>query len=189
MLRIICVRTGDKFSQWYEDNLKHMIDNYSNLEYDEFVCIREDKYDANPQVFNKLQMFDTYRNGTNIYFDLDVLIKGDCNHLLREDFTLCYAWWRKAAHTPLNSSVVSWKGDVSHISKLFLDNPDYFMLKYYRGIDQYIYENFNFKMYYQQDGICSYHTQKQEDENYSVYLFNQQHDQMFNNQWYKKYFL
>ena len=35
-MRIICVNTGDKFDQWYTDNLKYMIDNYSNLNYDKF---------------------------------------------------------------------------------------------------------------------------------------------------------
>ena len=61
--RIICVRTGDKFSQWYEDNLKYQIDKYSCLQYDEFVVIRDDEYEG---VFNKLQMFDRYRDGQNI---------------------------------------------------------------------------------------------------------------------------
>ena len=49
-----------------------MIDTYSGLKYDEFVVIRNDEYEG---VFNKLQMFDLYRDGQNIYFDLDVIIK------------------------------------------------------------------------------------------------------------------
>ena len=53
MLRIIAVRTGDKFDQWYEDNLKYMIDTHSQLKYDEFVVIRDDQYEG---VFNKLLM-------------------------------------------------------------------------------------------------------------------------------------
>ena len=57
-MRIICVRTGNKFDKWYEDNLKYMVDKYSNLEYDEFVVIRDEEYEG---VFNKLQMFDRYR--------------------------------------------------------------------------------------------------------------------------------
>ena len=40
-MRIICVNTGTKYSQWYVDNLKHMIDNYSNLKYDKFEVITE----------------------------------------------------------------------------------------------------------------------------------------------------
>ena len=40
MLRVITMRYGDKFDQWYEDNFLHMISKYSNLKYDELICIR-----------------------------------------------------------------------------------------------------------------------------------------------------
>ena len=45
MLRVICVRTGTKFDKWWEDNLRHMVDTYSGLNYDEFVVMDEDLYD------------------------------------------------------------------------------------------------------------------------------------------------
>lgn len=45
MIRVICVRTGNKYSQWYEDNLKHVIDTYSGLEYDSFEVIRDNEYE------------------------------------------------------------------------------------------------------------------------------------------------
>ena len=35
-MRIIAVNTGVKFGEWYVDNLKHMIDNYSGIKYDSF---------------------------------------------------------------------------------------------------------------------------------------------------------
>ena len=41
-MRVIVVNTGDKFDQWYTDNLKYMIDNYSNLNYDKFEVIDEE---------------------------------------------------------------------------------------------------------------------------------------------------
>ena len=88
-MRVICVRTGNKFDQWYENNLKYMVDKYSNLQYNEFAVIREGQYEG---VFNKLHMFEQFKDGQNIYFDLDVLIKGDCNKFLSKDFTVCYAW-------------------------------------------------------------------------------------------------
>ena len=66
-MRIICVRTGTKYDSWWEYNLKHMIDKYSGLKYDEFVVIKENLYEL--QVANKLIMFDKYRSGQNIYFD------------------------------------------------------------------------------------------------------------------------
>lgn len=174
MLRIIAVRTGDKFDQWYEDNLKYMIDTHSQLKYDEFVVIRDDQYEG---VFNKLLMFDRYRDGQNLYFDLDVVIKGNCNHFLRSDLTVCHAWWRDAWHTPLNSSIISWTGDVSHIHDMFAKDPEYYMLKYEKGIDQYLYENFIVETYNEQDKYCSFQTVK-EKLGYDVYLFNQMFEQM-----------
>lgn len=188
MLRVICVRTGSKYDEWYEHNLKHMIDKYSNLQYNEFVCITDDIYDDERGVFNKLQMFDKYKDGQNIYFDLDVLIKGDCNHFLRDDFTVLHAHWRDEHHTPLNSSIVSWKGDASHVTEYFHKNEDYCLLYYRRGIDQYIYEKTDYKTYNKEDKYVSYQTVLDETDA-PVYLFNQRYTHMKNNQWYTKYFL
>ena len=44
MLRVIIVNTGNKFSNWYTDNLKYMIDKYSNLNYDKLEIIDEEIY-------------------------------------------------------------------------------------------------------------------------------------------------
>lgn len=186
MLRVIAVRTGNKYNQWYEDNLKHMIDTYSGLKYDEFVVIREDLYDDERGVFNKLQMFDRFKDGQNIYFDLDMIIKGDCNHLLRKEFTLCHAHWREPDHTPLNSSIVSWEGDVSYITNVFHKDHEYAFTKYYRGIDQYIYENVAYKTYSEDDGYVSFQTITEETKA-PVYLFNQRYKELVKEDWYTKY--
>ena len=106
-MRIICVNTGKKYTQWHTDNLKHMIDQYSGLKYDEFVCMDTDLYDG---VFNKLIIFDRFRDGENIFFDLDVVIYNTLPDLVRKDLTLVHCWWRDKYHTPLNSSIMSfWK--------------------------------------------------------------------------------
>jgi hypothetical protein len=186
MLRVIAVRTGTKYSKWYEDNLKHMIDKYSGLEYDEFVIIREDLYDDERGVFNKLQMFDNFKDGQNIYFDLDMLIKGDCNHFLRKDFTVCHAHWRKPYHTPLNSSIISWQGDASHVTEPFHADREYNLLKYNRGMDQYIYQNVSYNTYTKEDGYVSFQTVTEETEA-PVYLFNQRYKNLLEKNWYTKY--
>ena len=160
-----------------------MIDIYSGLKYDEFVVIRNDEYEG---VFNKLQMFDLYRDGQNIYFDLDVIIKGDCNHFLRKELTVCHAWWRDAWHTPLNSSIISWCGDRSDVFDFFIKDPEYYMLKYNLGIDQLLYENINLQTYNESDGYCSYQTVTSE-ENYSVYLFNQLYQEMKLSGWHETF--
>ena len=81
LLRIICVNTGAKFENWYVDNLKHMIDNYSNLQYDSFEVVNNLKFGG---VYDKLQMFKLFRDGQNLYFDLDVIITGDCNKFVKK---------------------------------------------------------------------------------------------------------
>lgn len=186
MIRIICVRTGDKYPQWFEDNLKHMIDTYSGLDYDSFEVIRDNEYEL--QVFNKLQMFDRYRDGTNIYFDLDVLIKGDCNQFLRDELTVCSAWWRDAWHTPLNSSIISWTGDRSDVFNEFAADPEYYMFKYSKGMDQYLYEIKNPNTFV--EGFCSFQTVTEESDEFDVYLFNQRHEHMQTEVgWWCKYLL
>ena len=187
-MRVICVHTGTKYSQWYVDNLKHMIDKYSGIKYDTFEVIRDEKYD---KWFNKLQMFDKFRDGQNLYFDLDIVIKGPVPDLLRKDFTLCHAWWRTPDHTPLNSSIISWQGDQSHIYKKFMEDPEYYMLKYNRGIDQFLYENIEYKTY---DKVCYSIKDKEydkEDTNYNICLFNQRKILMEDgwDGWWKKYFI
>ena len=88
-LEIICVKTGTKYDQWYVDNLKHMIDTYSCLQYDKFHVITEDHYDG---VFNKLLMFEKFTQNNYLYFDLDVVIKGDCNRFVYDSLHVCHAW-------------------------------------------------------------------------------------------------
>ena len=68
----------------------------------------------------------------NLYFDLDMVIYDKLPNLIRKNFTLLYDYWREGveSHTPLNSSIVSWTGDVSHIWKKFKSNDEYYLKKY-----------------------------------------------------------
>ena len=84
-MRIICCRFGTKFTDWHVNNLKHMIDNYSGLTYDSFEVIENDIYG---NWYNKLQMYDKFRDGENLYFDLDVIIYDKLPNLIRKEFTL-----------------------------------------------------------------------------------------------------
>tara|TARA_B100002019_G_C21192727_1_gene559736 strand:- start:194 stop:694 length:501 start_codon:yes stop_codon:yes gene_type:complete len=158
-----------------------MIDKFSNLEYDEFEVITKSLYGG---VYDKLQMFDLFRDGQNLYFDLDVVITGDCNKFIKKEFTLCKAWWRKPMHTPLNSSIMSWFGDQSDIFKQFTKE---FIQIYHRGIDQYIYQNIKYNCF--TEGYCSYHTVKKPVKDYQVYLFNQHYKHMRWRNWCQKYLL
>ena len=187
-MRIICVNTGNKFGQWYVDNLKHMIDNYSGLKYDSFEVIEEEKYKG---VFNKLQMFDKFRDGENLYFDLDICIYNKVPNLIRKDLTVLHAWWRDRAHTSFNSSIISWTGDQSHIYKKFMEDTDMWQEKYNKGIDQMLEENFEVANY---DKICysiKGNEYNKKDNNYSIMLFNQSQYLMLPgwSSWWTNYFL
>ena len=187
-MRIICVNTGNKFGQWYVDNLKHMIDNYSGLKYDSFEIIEEEKYKG---VFNKLQMFDKFRDGENLYFDLDICIYNKVPNLIRKNLTVLHAWWRDRAHTSFNSSIISWTGDQSHIYKTFKKDVNMCQEKYNKGIDQMLEENFEVANY---DKICysiKGNEYNKKDDNYSIMLFNQSQYLMLPgwSSWWTNYFL
>ena len=180
-LEIICVNTGTKYSNWYVNNLKHMIDQHSQLQYDKFHVITEDRYEG---VFNKLLMFEQFTTSQYLYFDLDVVITNDCNCFVKQDLHVCRAWWRDTWHTPLNSSIISWRGDRSDIHKMFSTDPDYYMVKYHKGIDQYLYENFNINCF--ETGYCSFQT-IQDQQDYNVVLFNQRYEYIKQQGWWNGY--
>ena len=60
-----------------------MIDTYSNLDYNCFEVIDCLKLGG---VYDKLQMFKLFRDGQNLYFDLDVVITGDCNKFVKKNY-------------------------------------------------------------------------------------------------------
>ena len=187
-MRIICVNTGKKYNQWHTNNLKHMIDQYSGLEYDEFVCMDTDLYDG---VFNKLIIFDRFRDGQNIFFDLDVVIYNKLPNLIRQDLTLVNCWWRDEYHTPLNSSIMSWTGDCSHVYERFLEQEDYYLIKYNKGIDEFVYREIEYQTF---DRVC-YTIQGNEynkkDNEFSICLLNQRQFLMEPGWqgWWKDYFI
>ena len=184
-MRIICVRTGKRFTNWHVKNLKHMIDSYSGLKYDSFEVIENDLYG---NWYNKLQMYDKFRDGENLYFDLDVVIYKKLPNLVRKKFTLLDdTWWREPAHTPLNSSVVSWTGDVSHIWDKFKSNDEYYLKKYYKGSDEFYYREIEYETY---DRVCPKIKEKK-DRNYSMCTLGQMHHLMEKGWtgWWSPYFI
>ena len=188
-MRIICCRFGDKFTNWHVRNLKHMIDTYSGLKYDEFVVVSSDLYG---NWYNKLQMYDIYRDGENLYFDLDVIIYDKLGtQIIRKDFTLLDdTWWREPAHTPLNSSIVSWTGDKSLIWDKFKSNDEAYLKTYNKGSDEFYYKQIVYETY---DKICpsikNYIYEKPKD--YSIVTLGQMHHVLEEgwNGWWSNYLL
>jgi hypothetical protein len=185
-MRIICCLFGDKFTQWHVDNLKHMIDTYSGIEYDSFEVVTEDLYG---NWYNKLQMFDKFRDGENLYFDLDMVIYDKLPNLIRKEFTLLKdTWWREEAHTPLNSSIVSWTGDVSHIWDKFKADDAYYLKQYAKGSDEFYYREIDYQTY---DPVCPKFNMDKLDTDYSVCTLGQMHHVMEQgwSGWWSKYFI
>ena len=110
-MRIICCKFGNKFNQWHVDNLKHMIDNYSGLKYDSFEVIEDDLYG---NWFNKFQMYDRFRDGENLYFDLDD----------RKLSNACLNLW--------NNKIDS-DNDLGSINERLFGTPTYFGFKFTKG--------------------------------------------------------
>ncbi len=164
-----------------------MIDNYSGLEYDNFEVIENDIYG---NWYNKLQMYDKFRDGENLYFDLDMVICGKLPNLVREKFTLLDdTWWREKAHTPLNSSIVSWTGDVSHIWDTFKQKEEVYLEKYNKGSDEFYYNCIDYDTY---DKMCpSIKDYLYEKPDYSIVTLGQMHHLMEKgwSGWYSKYFI
>ena len=149
-----------------------MIDNYSGLSYDSFEIIENDLYG---NWYNKLQMYDKFRDGENLYFDLDMIIYDKLPNLIRNNFTLLNdTWWREPAHTPLNSSIVSWTGDVSHIWNKFKSNEQYYLTTYNKGSDEFYFKEIEYNTY---NNICpsikDYIYKK--PENFSIVTLGQMH--------------
>ena len=187
-MRIICCRFGKKFTDWHVKNLKHMIDTYSGLSYDSFEVIENDLYG---NWYNKLQMYDKFRDGENLYFDLDMIIYNKLPNLIRKDFTLLNdTWWRESAHTPLNSSIVSWTGDVSHIWNKFKSNEQHYLTTYNKGSDEFYFKEIKYDTY---DNICpsikDYVYKK--PENFSIITLGQMHHLMEDGWqgWWSNYFI
>tara|TARA_B100001939_G_scaffold259113_1_gene226059 strand:- start:200 stop:754 length:555 start_codon:yes stop_codon:yes gene_type:complete len=182
MVTIILVCTGTKYDEWYVNNIIHMIKNYGNLIYDEIQIIRK----GEGNVYDKLQMFrDFTEERYYLYFDLDVVIKGDINHLIRKEFTTLFAWWRPELHTPINSSIMSWSGDNSYIYYDFHEDENYSRVKYWRGIDEYIYKETYCQLYEKVCWSCAYDAKELD---YPVCLFNHGKD-MKKIEWTQKYLL
>ena len=143
-MEIVLVNTAPSYGEkiWV-DNIVHMLKNV-DAKYDDLHVIDDALYGG---VYDKLRIFDLFRTGRYLYFDLDVVIGGDISHLWCDEFTLLHAWWRPEFHTPLNSSIMSWSGDCSYLHDNFVKELDYNLVKYYKGIDEYFYKECEYKTY------------------------------------------
>ncbi len=189
-IRVICTRTGTKFNHWWEDNLKFMVDKYSGLEYDEFVVIKDEIFEDDYGTFNNLIMFNRYteKDWVNIAFDLDLIIKGDCNKFLKDELHVCDGkqWQSDISYkeNSISSDIVSWSGDYSHIYQKVIDNLHHYYEEYRTGIDSYLYKEHNPKRF--KSGYTSIRTLTDYNK-YDIVLFNGHYKTMLNRGWWHEY--
>lgn len=199
MTEIVLVNTPPKYGDaWWTDNIMYMLDNVG-FEYNSINIIHNGQYEG---VYNKIGIFNECKDpGTQyLYLDVDMVIKKPIDHLLTEDLTVINAWFRPNFWTPLNSSIMSWKGDRSDIYKKFDDDSDYYMVKYNKGIDEFLWKEVTYQTY---GKICDSYLWPDrtkyshadytlwDDSDYSVTLFNGAADLMKTrkNEWHNKYLL
>ena len=160
MINVVCVNWGTKYPRTYTERLYNMVKRNTTRDFNFYVLTDQHVYEEPIKTielkagmkgwWNKLQMFDkeVMPEGEWLYFDLDVVIYNKLPNLVREKFTLLDdTWWREPAHTPLNSSIVSWTGDVSHIWKKFKANDEEYLKKYNKGSDEFYYKEIDYETY------------------------------------------
>ena len=205
MINVICVRWGDKYGPEYEERLHHMVAKNLTVPF-QFHCYRGQD-DGLEDWWPKLRLFEKDRfKGKCLYFDLDMIIQKNIDHLLDYDgFHVIKCYWKEQLSTKyqdgmlqkeaynmdINSSCMVWEGnDNSHIWEYFWSDPEYYMNKY-SGIDRFMYhEGFIQNVFPRGIFYSRMHGEKEGDddgwyhlENLDVCMFNGVHkmtDEHFN---------
>ena len=188
-VKVFCVNVGDKYQVEYVHKLKAAVKRHLSYPHKFFVYTdKPENYSYSIKAehdletwWNKLLVFEN--TGTCLYFDMDTIIHGSLDNLIRDEFHMIMPYWKNPAAAKIisdrpdigtafaNSSVMAWT-DSRHILEHFLEDPDMYMLKY-RGDDRYLHHEHDYKTF--EDGIVySYRNNGLEiNEDYSVALFHQ----------------
>ena len=186
-VKVYCVNWGTKYSSEYVQKLKNAVNKHLTLPHSFFVYTDQPilydnaihtKYDLEGW-WNKLLIFEN--TGPCLYFDLDVIIHGNIDHLLRADWHMINSFWKTGQKYILdrpdlgtsyaNSSIMSWV-DNRYILDHFLKDPERYMFQY-KGDDRYLHHEHTYKTYEVNDKIYSYKNDRfkyQKDK--SVALFH-----------------
>jgi len=174
---ILTLKYGNKF------DAEHVNDIYNQCgENRRFVCVTDNKKGLNPNIevipitwepeghWEKVKLFKINNLGRILYLDLDVVIQKPIDNLFKmldKNPMICYTYWKHPEHykqvsknwsenyiSNHNSSVMMWE-DATHIYEHFVNNKDYFMVKY-AGDDRFLWhEGFKFD-YFPKEYIYSF---------------------------------
>jgi hypothetical protein len=164
MINVVCVKWGTKYGPEYVNRLQKMVRKNLSIPHN-FICYTDDnkglecdvimipKSDNLEIYWNKLGLFKSWMfKGTCLYFDLDVVIQDNIDDLLGYDnmLTGVHTYWNDVYtddsypypelkwKIPFNSSVLIWKAeDYYWVWDKFIENPDYYIIKY-TGDDKFL---------------------------------------------------
>lgn len=160
-MNILCVKWGKKYSSQYVNNLYNMVSRNLHGHSFDFYCYTDDNKDINSKIktikinsdlegwWPKLDLLNLFTKGTNIFFDLDVIILNPIVRLLSvqtRTFSVLYSQWKDGYIKPLekfptlyNSSIMKWQDDQGlKVYDYFVKNKDMILTKYV-GIDRYLF--------------------------------------------------
>ena len=164
-MEIICLKWGDKYNHIEVNRLYKMVTKNYKDDFN-FICYTENSTGINKDIeireldlsydlekwWWKLTLFKDIQDIPAMFLDIDVVIQNDITHYKnfhnKDKIRTIKAWWKPHARNAkpiapgynmdLNSSVIIWSGDLTHIWNQFYANPEYYMNKY-QGIDSYLY--------------------------------------------------
>jgi hypothetical protein len=163
-MQIVCLKWGDKYDASYVNRLYKMVKKHFHMPFS-FTCITDSPTGVSHEIcieplpleydlkewWWKLTLFENLANEPTMFIDLDVVIQNDITDWINliEDGKLCTvkAYWKAHLHDynphndhDLNSSVMLWSGDLTHIWEDFEKNNTSYMNEY-RGIDSVLYNH------------------------------------------------
>ena len=178
MINIICVKWGTKYSADYVNRLKEMVKQHLPLEHN-FYCYTDDPTGVDADViaietdfeiyWNKMAIFDML-DGTNIYFDLDIVIQHDISFLLSYELPgnigMVKCYWKNGIQTDgsskdprkrwdmdVNSSVMVFKGRTcADILHQFKQDSEWNMLNF-KGVCRYLFHTHGPRTHYFDRGL------------------------------------
>jgi len=162
-MNIVCVKWGDKYSAEYVNKLYSMVLKNCCGEPFNFYCYTENSTDIRKEVniikiktdlthwWLKLDLLKLFDRGTNILFDLDLVILNPLERLFSvktRTVSVLYSQWKEGYILPraterfptlYNSSVMKWQDTQGYeIYNYFQKNKEMILFKY-QGIDRYLF--------------------------------------------------
>lgn len=162
-MNILCVKWGSKYSAEYVNKLYSMVSKNSCGEKFDFYCYTENPTGIRKEVniikintdlthwWLKLDLLKLLDRGTNILFDLDLVILNPLERLFSiktRTVSVLYSQWKEGYTLPrvterfptlYNSSIMKWQNDQGHeIYDYFQKNKEMILFKY-QGIDRYLF--------------------------------------------------